>query len=142
MQPDVVRGTVAFLRAQPGVTAITGNRVFAEELPESEHHLMPRAAIVVSSAGGGLLGNSNRFGDRRVDVICYGASPMKARQLHNEIRAALKGLVRQVVTDSASTKVLLHWARISADGRVGRDPNTDWPVCGSSWQILAADIPA
>lgn len=141
-QPDPVRALVAYLRAQPGIAGLAGSRVFTEELPQTENVRMPQAAVVVSPAGGGLIGNAQLYGDRRVAIVCYGTTTATARTLYNEVRAAMKNLRRELVSDTATTRVLLHWARISAEGSSGRDVATNWPVCTSSWQILAADVPA
>lgn len=141
-QPSPIRAVVAYLRTRPGVAALAGTRVFTEELPEDQNDLMPRQAVVVSSAGGGLMGHGQLYGDRRMDIVCYGPTRAKSRELYEEVRAAMKDLERQRVADSPSTFVLLHWARISADGNTARDVGTDWPVTGSSWQVLASDIPA
>lgn len=141
-QPSPIRAVAAYLRATAGVSALASTRVFIEELPQDENVQMPRAVVVISSAGGGLMGHAQKFGDRRIDVLCYGATPAKSRELHDEVRAALKLLLREKISDTNTTSVLLHWARISADGTTARDPDTDWPVTGSSWQVLASDIPA
>lgn len=140
---DPINAVVAFLRADSAVSARVGARVFSEELPESENESMPRQAVVVSSAGGGLMGKTNNFGDRRVDVACYGATLAQSRQLYNlAVRDALKNkLERKVIADSASTSVLIHWAKISADGVTAKDPGTGWPMTLSSWQVLAAETP-
>lgn len=141
-QPSPVRAVVAYLRSVPAVSALAGTRVFAEQLPASESTAMPRAAVVVASAGGGLMGHAQLYGDRRLAILCYGSSPAKSRDLHEEVRAAMKDLLRRKVSDSNTSAVLLHWARISSDGTTGRESDTDWPVTGSSWQVLASDIPA
>lgn len=138
---DPINAVVAFLRAQPDVAALVGSRVEAEELPDEQSAHMPRAAIVVSLAGGGLLGRGyQEYGDVRVDIDCYGVTQRAARTLYLAVRPALKHLRREVVADSADTRVLLHWARLSAGGTTARDPRTDWPVCISSWQIFASEV--
>lgn len=141
-KPDAVRALVAYLRGRPAVTGLVGQRVFAEDVPESENATMPRPLVVVATAGGGLLARSELYGDVRVDVRCYGVTLAAARGLHLEVRAALKALRRKEISDSATSAVLLHWARISADGSSRRDVLTGWPLCSSTWQILAADIAA
>jgi hypothetical protein len=141
-QTDPIRAVSAYLRSVSGVAAIVSSRVFVEDLPEAENSSMPRSTVVVSSGGGGLMGHGQQFGDRRVDIRCYGATARLSRELHNEVRAAMKALGPSKVADTNSTFVLLLWARLSTDGTTARDVGTDWPVTGSSWQVLAADVPA
>lgn len=138
---DPVRAMVAYLRSDSRVAALASSRVFADELPQAEGGVMPRSAIVVASAGGGFLGAGQNYGDRRLDFRVYGATLAKARELHNTVRLAMKNLEREQIADSPGSSVLIHWARLSADGTAGRDAGTDWPIYRSTWQILASDIP-
>lgn len=136
--PDPVTAVKDYLLADAGVSAQVGTRVFAGELPRSEVESMPRRAIVVRPAGGGLLGRAyQRYGDTRIDMSCYGATPHEAWALYRVARSALKHLRRAVVGDT-----LLHWARVSSDGTTLRDADTDWPVTLASWQVLGAETAA
>lgn len=139
-KPSPARALVAYLRGVPAIATIVDTRVFLEELPQAESKEMPRPAIVVASAGGGLMGHGQLYGDRRFDLLCYAESAARSRDLYEEVRAAMKALLRETVADTSTTAVLLHWARISTDGTTSRDPKTDWPVTGSSWQVLASDV--
>lgn len=99
---------------------------------------MPRYAVVLKEAGGGLIGQAYQdYGDVRLDITCYGATPYQASRLSSAVYSALKHLEREVVSG-----VLLHWARPSSKSTGARDPDTDWPVSVSSWQVLSAEITA
>jgi hypothetical protein len=138
MAADPAAALVAFLKADADVTARVGSRVFAGELPAEENDHMPRQAIVVNPAGGGLIGRGYQdYGDKRFDIDCYGETKRQSHDLYLEVFPALKQLRREV-----HAGVLLHWARASSDGRAMRDPRTDWPVTISSWQVLASEVPA
>jgi hypothetical protein len=136
-EPDPLAALVSFLRADEAIAERLGSRVFAGELPREENDQMPRMAIVLNPAGGGLIGNGYQaYGDKRIDVDCYGQTKRESWLLYLDLHAALKGLRRAV-----HEEVLLHWARLSSGGRALRDPRTDWPLTISSWQILASEIP-
>lgn len=132
---DPVAAVVAFLKADDAVAALTGSRVFGGELPGREAKSMPRAAVVLKPAGGGLLGTGSAdFGDQRLDVDCYASTPLGAWTLHLAVYTALKHLRRGVYAET-----LVHWAKPSTKGTLARDPDTDWPIAVSSWQVLAGE---
>lgn len=129
----------AFLQADTDVAAIVGTqagygvRVFGGELPRQLVASMPRASVVVKAAGGGLLGQAQqRYGDQRVDVDCYGATPHEAWDVYLEVAAAFDALDAAVHGDT-----LLSSANVSSRGIQARDPETDWPVVVATWQVLA-----
>lgn len=132
---DPTGALVAWLKTRPSVTALASTRVFGAELPASEIPNQPRAAVVINPSGGGYLPSGyQRLTDRRVDISCYGATRLQAEALYTAVSVELKHLRRIV---AAST--LIHWAKVSAAGFNTRDPDTDWPVCVSSWQVLHSE---
>lgn len=134
---DPLAAVIDFLQSQTVITDLVGSRVFGGELPRSENAQMPRQAVVLTPAGGGLYGTETAdWGDSRVDIDCYGASPLDAWELYLAVADALKGMQRQM-----QAGVLLHWAKPSSRGITARDPATDWPVTISSWQVLASGTP-
>lgn len=136
MPAEPLAAVRALLLADTDVAALVAARVFVGELPKAEIEKMPRATIQLEPAGG--MGNANQlYGDPRIDVYCWGASPRESWQVYRAVHAALKGLERKVFAET-----LLHWARESAMGALGRDPEKDWPVTLNSWQVRAAEIAA
>lgn len=120
------------------MAALVSTRVYGGELPKGDVALMPRATVVVKRAGGGVIGTAYQdYSDVRVDVIGYGANLLQADQVFLTVHDALKHMRSAVY---AST--LLHWARLSAGAFTGRDPDTDWATCLSSWQVLASEVAA
>lgn len=130
---NVIEAVRLYLAADAGVAGRVDTRVFGGELPRTENDSMPRAAVVVSRAGGGLLGTTTTlYGDVRLDVDCYGADPVEADGLYEDVERALKSLGGALYDE-----VRLLWAKPSAGGVRGRDPDADWPMVISSWQVLA-----
>lgn len=135
-EPNLISALLALLKANSDVNTTTAGRVWGGEVPAGQVDTMPRTSIVVQAAGGlGVFGRSyQRYGDKRVDIICYADSPRAAYALWLQVRPVLKHMRRQV---QAGT--LLHWARQSGDATQARDPDTDWPAVLSTWQVLAAE---
>lgn len=134
--PDPIEALREFLLADAAVDGRVDSRIFAGELPRGQTDAMPREAIVLRPGGGGAIGNAYQaYGDVRIDVICYGATPHGSWLVYLDAHAALKDLKRKVFAET-----LLHWARPSAKGSTGRDPVKDWPLTLSSWQVLASEI--
>lgn len=131
---DPIAAVVAVLKADTDVAALAAGRVFGGELPRTEVEDMPRAAVLLKPAGGPGGRGYQDFAKVRVDVDCYGAIPLDAWTLHLAVRTALKHLRRTVVNG-----VLLHSADVSADGSSGRDVDTDWPICISSYLLSVAE---
>lgn len=137
--PSPITALIEHLKADTDVAEIVGTRVFGTEIPEDESGSMPEATVVIKRAGGlGTLGGGyQEFGDIRVDVLCYGATPYLAEELLLAVHPALKQLRRAVYSGC-----LLHWANPAGGPLPLRDPDTDSPLFFSSWQVLAAEIAA
>jgi hypothetical protein len=134
---DVVGALRTFLLADAGVQALT-TQVYAGSLPRDIQGLPdPPTAVILRRAGGGALGATNQFGDKRVDVDCYGTNEKAASDLFDAVYAALKGMGTTVVG-----QVLIHWALCTTDGTSGHDPQTTWPICVGTFQVLAAEVAA
>lgn len=134
MIQDHIVAITDVLKADSGVSALVGTRVFGIELPEAETANMPRKCIVVKQSGG--LGNRSyiRHSNPRIDVFCYGETPYEARKLRREVYEALQQLVRVVVNST-----LIHWVNPSGGPLDLRDPDTQWSVCFESFDMFAAD---
>ncbi|MBS3927092.1 MAG: hypothetical protein KGZ65_00105 [Sphingomonadales bacterium] len=137
--PSPILALVEHLKADTTVAEEVGERVFGSELPEDECDSMPEASIVVKRAGGlDVIGQGfQEYGDIRVDVLCYAATPFLAEDLHLAVHPAMKQLRRTVYGDC-----VLHWARSSGGAIPLRDPDTDWPFTFSSWQVLVGELSA
>lgn len=135
--PDPTAALVAYLRADTALYALVGARVYGAELPASEASHMPRAAVVVRDAGGMGARSEAPVWTPRVDVWCYGATPLEAKAVHLAVHAALRVLHRQVHAGA-----LLHAASPGSGPHADRDPDTRWPLVWSSWTVIAGEEPA
>jgi hypothetical protein len=134
---DIVAALVALLKADAGVAALAGARVFGGELPKTETKPMPRKAIVLEPSGGPSLtaGTFVEHDTQRIDLFAYGETPFEANRLLRTAHAALKPVRRAVF---AST--LIHWVE-PAGGIVSatRDADTAWPRAFQSYQAFYAE---
>lgn len=131
--PDTITGIVGFLLDQ-SFTGVEGN-VYGGELPRTVIKDMPQPAILVRPAGGGFLGTGTlNAGDTRIDVTCYGVTPLVTWQLYLEVKLALKHMSHEKVDDT-----LLIWAKESSSGSSAHDLDTEWPTTVSSWQVFAGE---
>lgn len=132
---DPVAALIVLLRADPTVSGLVTDRIYWGELPRTENTSQPQPAIVLKPAGGGLIGGGYaKYGDRRVDVFCYGETLNDSWLVYAALRARLKQMRAEVWDGTA-----LKWARESSGGVTDRDPRTQWPLTLSSWQVLAAE---
>jgi len=137
-EPDVIGALVALLKADAGVAAEVGARVFGDELPRDQVGDMPRKGAIVRLSGGvSPIGGYVEATAERIDAISWGATPYEATTVSLAVRGALKRLRRQVV-DVDGTGVLLHSAE-EAGGRLSiRDQETNWPAVTQAFQVLYA----
>lgn len=138
--PDPVTALCAYLRSDAELTVLVGTKVFGAELPENQNAAMPQRCVVLRRAGGGFLtGGYLRAGDFRLDCFCYGPTPYEAARVNLAVQEALKQMRRNV-----QGTALLHWANPSGGGINLRDPDAEWPLVFSSWQVFASEqeVPA
>lgn len=135
-EPSVITALVSFLKANSEVNTISSGRIFGGELPEGEAINQPRAAIVLRASGGGaMLGRSYiELSDPRVDILCYGSTPYQADAVHRAMDPALKQMRRNV-----QGNCLLHWANRTTSPMNLRDPDAEWPMVLSVWQVLYSE---
>lgn len=130
---EIVTAIVEMLKADAGVTALVGTRVFGGELPPDETKSMPRAAIVVQPSGGVPFHAAGRTKAeaQRLDVVAYGRTPLEAANLRQAAGRALVLAVRRVVSG-----VLVHWVQSAGGYLAGRDSDGQWPFAFQSFQAL------
>lgn len=136
MSADVIAALVSFLKADAGVAALVGTRVFGLELPAAEAGSMPRKAVLLQASGGVSLtaGTFAEHDTQRIDAHAYGETPFEAARLRRAVKDALKPLRRQVVD-----QVLIHWVEPAGGWATLRDPDADWPDAFQSFQAFFAE---
>lgn len=128
--PDPIADIVTLLLADNAVAALVDERVFGAELPADEAKDMPRAAIVVSPAGGPGRPGTVKYRRLRVDTICFGADLLESWQVHAAVREVLETLAHR---DSSLFSI-----EMSSEAANARDPVKQWPTCYASYRVLTA----
>jgi hypothetical protein len=136
MIPDPFDALADYLRHDAAVYELAAQRVFPRELPATEAASMPRAAIVLTPAGGLSGHDTVSLQAPRCDVTCYGETPKAAYTLYLTAFAALRALSRKTHANA-----LLNSAVQGGGPLSGRDPDTHWPFVWSSWVVSASTIP-
>jgi hypothetical protein len=132
---DVIAALVAFLKADGGVAALVGTRVYGIELPAGEAAPMPEKALVLRPSGGAaLVAGYAGLSAQRIDAFAYGETPYEAARVDLAVYPALKQLRRAV-----AASVLVHWVTDAGGYSSFRDPATDWPAVFRSWQAFFAE---
>jgi hypothetical protein len=138
MSADPVAALVAYLKADAGVAALVGTRIFGLELPAAEASAMPRKAVVLQASGGApLVGGYLEHTAQRIDAFAYGETPYEAERVRRAVFDSLKQLRRAV---AAST--LIHWVEDAGGFSTQRDPDGGWPVSFQSFQTFFATAAA
>lgn len=130
---DWIGALVELLKADTGLTAALGTRVFGGELPPEEAAHMPRKALVLQASGGpSLTGRSFVQADTsRFDLMAYGATASEAGLLSDRAHQVLRNARRGVWAG-----VLIHWVQPAGGFSSGRDPALAWPRTFQSFQVL------
>jgi hypothetical protein len=135
MTPDPIDALVDYLRGCPDIRGLAIQRVYAREQPAVEAANMPRALIVLTPTGGASGNDTVSLQAPRVDVTCYGATPKAAYALYLAAWEALRDLSRKTCANT-----LLNSAVQGGGPLQGRDPDTHWPSCWSSWIVSASSV--
>jgi len=132
---DLVTALVALLKADAGVAALAGTRVFGGELPEDETRHMPRYAVVLTPSGGTSL-TADTFVEhdtQRVDAFSYGPTPQDADALRIAVSLAFRRARRKVWE-----QILVHWVKPAGGPISTRDPVLAWPRAFQPFQAFHA----
>lgn len=135
---DYMTGILTYLKADAGVAAQVGTRVYGEEVPDGEVNSMPRKALLVQSTVGGFpprgYGQYNRRG---IDIRCYGDGYVEAFAVYRAAYEALKYMERN--TQGAA---MLYKAWEAGSPMALREPvgEPGWPMYLQSWTVMVADV--
>ena len=134
--PNPITAIITFLKADSTLTALVGTKVFGAELPDTETENMPQLCVVIAPAGGGGPGaNSNlSFMSLRLDLKCYGTTPLTAWSVYLAVRDAMKGL-----EGSVKDTVLLYDASIEGGPINLRDADLDWPLVLGTFNLRVSE---
>lgn len=137
MFPDPLVAIRTLLLTDTEVAALVDSRVFVAELPGGETPHMPRAAVVLSEAGGRGSRGFARIGDTRVDVRSYGGDLVQSWQVHAAVHEVLKQLRRSRVGEA-----LVYTVTVEGGPLRLREPQVEWPLVLRTYQVTAAELVA
>lgn len=108
---------------------VAGGRVDAGSLHSADG--MPTDTVLLRAAGGGVLAAGwMPTVDARVDVRSYAATDWEATQLDRQVARLLNGLRHE---HTGHGRIL--WCRFAGGPTQAREPDTDWPLVLSTWQV-------
>lgn len=136
---DLIQSLISICTNDTDISALAGTRVWGQELGKSESDNMPRYNVVLKMAGlGGGIGDRDYrpVMEVRVDIFNYGATIIKATNLHRQTHDTFKAINRKFQGDT-----LIHWAHRTAGPIYLRDPDGSpgWPLVVESWNVLATE---
>ncbi len=135
MSEDIVAALVTVLKADGGVSALVGARVFGLELPGAEAANMPRKAVVLAPSGGASLaaGSYSEHDTQRIDAFAYGETLFEAHRVRTAVSDAFRALRR-----GKTGTTLIHWVEPAGGWASQRESKLEWPRAFQSFQVLYA----
>ncbi len=135
MSEDIVAALVTFIKADGGVSALVGTRVFGLELPGAEAASMPRKAVVLKPSGGPSFasGSYSEHDTQRIDVFAYGETLFEATRVRTAVSDAFRALRR-----GKTGTTLIHWVEPAGGWASQRETKLEWPRAFQSFQAFYA----
>ncbi len=135
-QPNPIVALIAFLDADTDVDALLATgKIFGAELPDTEAENMPQKCIVIVSSGGPEDRGFIRAETRRVDLKCYGRTPIEADAVYLAAKNALKQMDGNVQGNT-----LLYSATLAGGPVQLRDGDQDWPLVLGTFNVFVAEV--
>lgn len=136
--PDIIGAVIAHLRASPEIAALTSTRISSER---QTTWTLPGYAVLVQGPRGGPGDLGSALYGVRLDLRCYGPTPLNATLLWRTLNAYL--LVpdgsRAVGFRQAQTNVYT----VQAEGGPLRfvDPESKWPSTDATYLFTFSGVP-
>lgn len=128
---SIAEAVVTYLKANAGVAALVGTRVYNMELPRADVEEMPRKAVIVRNEGGAIDSGTGPIARPTISFESTGEKFYQAGQVDEAVFAALKSMSR----DTAGER-LLHSA-LPGSPTPGRATITGWPVVIRTATVIA-----
>lgn len=126
---DAPKAILDYLLAQPGVTALTDTRIWAESSTPPPGYKPSEGAGLCMRARGGLPDASDGFLRVSWQCKCYGATAVEANALYRVVYSALHNA-------QAGT---LRWGRCEVLGQPLLEPETNWPFILTVFELWVAN---
>jgi hypothetical protein len=148
MIPNLVSAIRSILRSDgptaalvPGPPATSGIdlAIYAGGMPLDEAKLQPRAAVVISWAGGYPVRGHVPLGRPRFDVKAYGVNGLAAMTLSNAVHDALKNVDRRRVVAGLAQPTIVYGVDEEGGPTELRDADGDWPFILRTYIALYAE---
>lgn len=144
--PDYLGALKTALLLDGAITAASGGHVYIGELPRETaggvafSTLMPRTAVLVQPAGGGVERGHAKLAYPRIDVRFYGKTPNEGWRLMLVVHDYLKALTRKVAaTSSTGERALIHSVTPVSHGTQLRDADGDWPMTLRTYELVVSE---
>lgn len=145
--PDLAGALRAYLRAQPSITALVGDRVWIGWPRDPNGALRVKVppfvyALVIETGRGGLPPDTEApYLYERVDVSCLGPDEHDANLLYRTVTPCLVDPTRTRPQGFRAANTLVAGAYLEGGPVRALDPATNWPRTWSSYQIRYCAIP-
>lgn len=135
---DALAAMVSILRADATLAALVSTRVYGVRLPDDQSVHMPRNAVVLSRAGGGL-GPGNRSYvpvlNTRIDMRAYGVTDYGAMQVWEAAHRVLKNWRPGVAASTYLYPIVVEIGPVDL-----LEPEVNWPIVLSSYQVQSGEL--
>ncbi len=132
---SIMEAVVTYLKANTGVAALVGARVYHVELPRSEVGNMPQKTVIVRNQGGAIDSGTGPIARPVLSFESTGEKFDQAGQVDEAVFSALKDMRRDVVGANPNER-LLHSA-LPGSPSPGRASVTGWPVVTREATVIA-----
>ena len=135
MMPDWLAAVIAYLQADPDVTALCPAAAIRQTPPNDLG--APTYAVSVQRSGGYGARATVPLMDTRVDVRCYGPTPYESVRLWRAVHAALEGDRQANGFTAAGCRVLnITLSSAPIDDLV----DESWPLTIASYEMLVSEV--
>lgn len=135
---DVMAAMRAITLADPAVTALVAQRVYVNEIPESQIKISdtfhPPKMLVLRQSGGSAKNDLLPTDDQNVTILCYGENQKEADSVRRVIWTKFVHLARETEPVSG---VCIHHINPTGGPIPLVDPDIVWPAVAQGFTVKA-----
>lgn len=129
---EIIVGLVDYLKADAGVAALVGTRVYGVEIPPTQVDSMPQKAVMVRPEGGNPRPGTLPIARPRYDLWSTAETFLEAIEVDAAVFDALETLRREDISN-----VFLHCVLPAHGHRATREPTTGWRAVVRAATVIA-----